>query len=148
MSEAYFLNIQDNILKYKNHLELNNVVIDKTNKEFLVLILNILEYFATNDAKMLDEQCEYNIMTMRGEFESIINSNIVDEKAQATLLIFFLRVAIEMQTKYKHIENIYLRELYEKMLSKKYRYPSYINDQKIFALDSLPENVIRMIRLK
>lgn len=148
MNEAYFSNIQSNILKYKNHLELNNVVIDKTNKEFLTLLLNILDYFATYDAKILDEQCEYNIMTMRDEFESVIYSDAVDEKAQATLLIFFLRIAIEIQTKYKKIENIYLQELHEKMLSKKYRYPSYINDQKIFALDNLPENVIRMMRLK
>ena len=42
----YFKPLQADILIYKNKLDKENVVIDKTNKIFLDLILNILDYLA------------------------------------------------------------------------------------------------------
>lgn len=146
--DTYFENKQNDILKYKNYLEEHNIVIDKTNKEFLELILNILTYLATQDPQKLDEECEYNIMTMKKEFEGVIYSTNINEKAQATLLIFFLRIAAEILIKYKKIENEHLNKLYYMMTSKDYRYPTYINDQKDFALENMPENIQRMLILK
>lgn len=146
--DTYFENKQNDILKYKNYLEEHNIVIDKTNKEFLELILNILTYLATQNPQKLDEECEYNIMTMKKEFEGVIYSTNINEKAQATLLIFFLRIAAEILIKYKKIENEHLNKLYYMMTSKDYRYPTYINDQKDFALENMPENIQRMLILK
>lgn len=78
---------------------------------------------------------------MRKEFEGVIYSDVVNEKAQAILLTFFLRIAKEMEIKYKKIENENLEKLYALMTSKDFRYPSYIKDQKNFALESMPENI-------
>lgn len=148
MPFPYFKNIQSNILAYKEKLDKNNVTIDKTNLMFLNLILDILEYLGTEDANKLDQQCEYNIMTMREEFENVINGDAVNEKAQAVLLTFFLRIAKEMEVKYKKIENEHLQKLYTTMTSKGYKYPSYIGNQKEFALDKMPSNIKRMEYLK
>ncbi|MEK6658815.1 MAG: hypothetical protein AABY36_03940 [Campylobacterota bacterium] len=145
---AYFKQIQPDILVYKEKLDKNNITIDKTNLMFLNLILNILNFLGTEDADKLDEQCEYNILTMRKEFEGVIRGDAVNEKAQAILLTFFLRIAKEMEIKYKKIENENLERLYALMTSKDFRYPSYIKDQKNFALDSMPENIKRMEYLK
>lgn len=144
----YFKEIQADILRYKEHLCKNNVTIDKTNRMFLNLLVNILEYLGSEDADRLDEQCEYNILTMRKEFEAVIESNSINEKAQAVLLTFFLRIAKEMEVKYSKIENEHLRELYTIMTSKNYKYPSYIGNQKSFALEKMPANIKRMLHLK
>ena len=148
MALLYFKDIQKDILKYKEYLDKNNVTIDKTNKIFLDLILNILEYFGTQDPQKLDEQCEYNILTMKKEFESVIYGTSVSEKAQLILLTFFLRIAKEMEVKYRHIDNESLNKLYTIMTSKSYKYPSYIKDQKYFALEKMPDNIKRMELLK
>lgn len=140
----YFKEIQPDILIYKDKLDKNNIIIDKTNLMFLKLLLNILEFLATEDADKLDEQCEYNILTMRKEFENIIYNNAVNEKAQSVLLTFFLRIAKEMEVKYQTIENEYLQKLYTIMTSKGYKYPDYIGSQKNFALDKMPSNIERM----
>jgi len=145
---AYFKQIQPDILAYKEKLDKNNVTIDKTNLMFLNLILDILNFLGTEDADKLDEQCEYNILTMRKEFEGVIHSDAVNEKTQAILLTFFLRIAKEMEIKYKKIENEKLEKLYTLMTSKDFKYPSYIKDQKNFALESMPENIKRMEYLK
>jgi hypothetical protein len=115
---------------------------------FLNLILDILNYLGTEDADKLDEKCEYNIMTMKSEFEGVIYGNAVDEKAQSVLLTFFLRIAKEMEIKYKNIENEHLKKLYEIMTSKDFKYPSYIKSQKNFALENMPDNIKRMLWLK
>jgi hypothetical protein len=145
---AYFKNIQPDILAYRENLDKNNVTIDKTNLMFLNLILDILNYLGTEDALRLDELCEYNIMTMKSEFEGVIYGNAVDEKAQSVLLTFFLRIAKEMEIKYKKIENEQLKKLYEIMTSKDFKYPSYIKSQKNFALENMPDNIKRMLWLK
>lgn len=145
---AYFKDIQPDILAYREKLDKKNVTIDKTNLMFLNLILDILNYLGTEDAGKLDELCEYNIMTMKSEFESVIYGNAVDEKAQLVLLTFFLRIAKEMDVKYKIIENEHLKRLYETMTSKDFKYPSYIGSQKEFALDKMPSNIKRMLWLK
>ena len=144
----YFEKIQTNILTYRDKLDKNSVTIDKTNLMFLNLILNILDYLAKEDADKLDSQCEYNVLTMHKEFEGIIYGNAVNEKAQAILLTFFLRIAKEMDVKYQKIENKDLSKLYEIMTSKDFRYPSYIKDQKNFALENMPDNIKRMEYLK
>ncbi len=148
MSEPYFQNIQKEILFYKEHLEKNNMTIDKTNKMFLDLILNILEYFGTEDPNKLDEMCEYNILTMRKEFENVIYNTSVSERVEAILLTFFLRIAKEMEIKYQKIENESLAKLYSLITSKDFKLPSYIKDQKEFALENLPDNVKRMLYMK
>ncbi|OHE03836.1 hypothetical protein, partial [Sulfurimonas sp. RIFOXYB12_FULL_35_9] len=144
----YFKKIQPDILIYREKLDKNSVTIDKTNLMFLNLILNILDYLAKEDADKLDSQCEYNVLTMHKEFEGIIYGNAVNEKAQAILLTFFLRIAKEMDVKYQKIENKDLSKLYEIMTSKDFRYPSYIKDQKNFALENMPDNIKRMEYLK
>ncbi len=144
MADEYFASRQEKILEYKNYLDKHNVVLDKTNKIFLDLILNILQFLGSAKADMLDEQCEYNIKTMRGEFEKVIDSTHVDEKSQAVLLTFFLRIAHEMKIKYGEIENEHFRDLHTRMTSKDFKYPSYIDHQKYFALEKLPENIKRM----
>lgn len=148
MAEIYFENKQKDIIAYKDYLYRHNVVIDRTNKVFLDLILDILNYLGNEDPKKLDAMCEYNILTMKKEFESVIYSTLVDEKRQAILLIFFLRIAKEMEVKYKIVENEYFRKLYKLLTSKDYKYPSYIKDQKEFALENMPENIQRMEYLK
>lgn len=148
MAASYFENIQKDILTYKDYLDKNNITIDKTNKMFLELILDILNYLGTEDPKKLDEQCEYNIMTMKENFQSVIYGSSVDEKAQGVLLTFFLRIAKEMEVKYKNIENENLAKLFSMMTSKDFKYPNYIKDQKDFALENMPENIKRMEYLK
>lgn len=148
MPLPYFKNIQSDILTYKEKLDKNNVTIDKTNLMFLNIILDILKYLGTEDANKLDQQCEYNIMTMREEFENVIKGDAINEKAQAVLLTFFLRIAKEMDVKYGKIENEHLQKLYTTMTSKGYKYPSYIGSQKEFALDKMPSNIKRMEYLK
>lgn len=143
-----FKELQPDILLYAEKLHKNNVTIDKTNLMFLELLVNILKYLGAGDAEKLDQQCEYNILTMKQEFESVIRSNSVSEKNQAILLTFFLRIAKEMEVKYKTIENEHLQKLYSLMTSKGYKYPSFIGAQKDFALDKMPENIKRMEYLK
>lgn len=145
---AYFKDIQPDIVAYREKLDKNNITIDKTNLMFLNLILDILNYLGTEDAEKLDEKCEYNIMTMKKEFEGVIYSNAVDEKAQSILLTFFLRIAKEMKVKYTTIENEHFNRLFAIMTSKDFKYPSYIKSQKSFALESMPENIKRMLYLK
>jgi hypothetical protein len=96
----------------------------------------------------LDELCEYNVLTMRQEFEGVIRNDAVNEKAQAVLLTFFLRIAKEMEIKYKHIENEDLQKLVTLLTSKDFKLPSYIKSQKSFALESMPENIKRMLYMK
>jgi len=144
----YFEQRQADILIYKDKLDKNNIIIDKTHKMFLDLILNILNYLATEEPQKLDELCEYNILTMHKQFEEVIYSNTVNEKAQSILLTFFLRIAKEIDVKNNAIENEYLQELYTIMTSKGYKYPDYVGSQKDFALDKMPANIKRMLHLK
>ena len=144
----YFKPIQADIAAYAEKLCKNNIAIDKTNKMFIELSVKILEYLATEDADKLDEQCEYNALTMGKEFESVIHGDSVGEKVQTILLTFFLRIAKEMEVKYNKIENKYLSELYDIMTSKKYKYPNYVGSQKEFALEKMPANIKRMEYLK
>ena len=145
---AYFHEVQPQILLYKERLEKNNMVIDKTNLLFLNLILNILNYLGSENPEKLDELCEYNVLTMRKEFEGVIRNEAVNEKAQSILLTFFLRIAKEMEIKYKQIENEDLQKLFTLLTSKDFKLPSYIKDQKSFALESMPDNVKRMLYMK
>ena len=148
MDTPYFKEIQKDILKYKAHLEKNNMIIDKTNKLFLDLILDILQYLGTEDPQRLDELCEYNILTMRGELEKVIRGTSVSEKVQSVLLMFAMRIAKEMDIKYNRIENDSLKKLYSLMTSKDFKLPSYIKDQKEFALENMPDNIKRMLYMK
>ncbi|MFA5461395.1 MAG: hypothetical protein WC274_04875 [Sulfurimonas sp.] len=145
---TYFKDAQSHILAYRIKLQEHNMVMDKTTLLFLNLILDILEYLGTEDPDKLDELCEYNVLTMRGEYDAVIKGDSVNEKVQATLLIFFLRIAKEMDIKYKNIENEHLKKLYTLVTSKDFKYPSYIKSQKVFALESMPENIKRMLYMK
>lgn len=145
---AYFHDVQPQILLYRERLEKNNMVIDKTNLLFLNLILNILNYLGHENPEKLDELCEYNVLTMRQEFEGIIRNEAVNEKAQSILLTFFLRIAKEMEIKYKQIENEDLQELFTLLTSKEFKLPSYIKSQKSFALENMPDNIKRMLYMK
>jgi len=145
---TYFKDAQSNILAYREKLQQNNMVIDKTNLLFLNLILDILEYLGTEDGDKLDELCEYNVLTMRGEFDEVIKGDAVNEKAQAVLLTFFLRIAKEMEIKYKNIQNEQLKKLYSLVTSKDFKYPSYIKSQKNFALENMPDNIKKMLYMK
>lgn len=145
---AYFHDVQPQILLYREKLEKNNMVIDKTNLLFLNLILNILNFLGTENPEKLDELCEYNVLTMRQEFEGVIRNEAINEKAQSILLTFFLRIAKEMEIKYKQIENEDLQELFTLLTSKDFKLPSYIKDQKSFALENMPDNIKRMLYMK
>ncbi len=140
----YFKNIQNQILVYREKLEKNNAIIDKTNLMFLNMILDILHYLASEDSAKLDKECQYNILTMRSEFENIIFGEATNEKAQAVLLTFFLRIAKEIEIRNGAIENEHLRKLFQTMTSKDFKYPSYISAQKDFALEKMPSNIKRM----
>jgi len=145
---SYFKKLQPDILIYADKLCKNNVTLDKTNLMFLELLVKILKHLGSEDANKLDEQCEYNILTMRDEFETVIQSGNIGEKSQAVLLTFFLRIAKEMEVKYNSIENGHLQELYTLITSKAYKYPDYIGSQKNFALEKMPANIKRMEYLK
>ena len=127
---------------------MNNIIIDKTNMMFLNIIINILDYLSTEDPETLDDMFEYNVLTMRKEFDSVVDNDIINEKAQATLLTFFLRMAKELEVKYNKITNPAMKELFFIMTSKAYKYPDYIGQQKNFALDKMPENINRMLYFK
>ena len=144
----YFKERQADILAYKENLYKNNVVIDKTNQMFLDLSLGILEYLGTEDADKLDDLCEYNILTMHKEFEGVIYNDTVSAKAQSVLLIFFLRIAKEMDVKYKKIENKDLKSLFDIMTSKDFKYHDYIGSQKNFALEKMPATIERFLYFK
>lgn len=140
----YFGDMQQRILEYRDFLDKNNMVIDKTNMMFLQMILDILTYLATADATKLDEQCEYNILTMRKEFEEVLDAKAIDEKGQTVLLTFFFRIANEMKVRYNTIDSAELLKLFEAMTSKDFKYPNYIGQQKEFALEKMPTNIKRM----
>ena len=143
--EKYFADKQDSIRRYKKNLESNNVTIDKTNLMFLNLILN---YLGNENPEKLDELFEYNILTMRKEFDGVVDKNIINEKAQAVLLTFFLRMAKELEVKYSNIENEDMNKLFTIMTAKGYKYPDYIRSQKNFTLDKMPENIKRFLHFK
>ena len=145
---TFFKPLQANILSFRKNLDEHTVVFDQTNKMFLDLDLNILEYLGTEDGDKLDEWCEYNIRTMGHEVEEVINNQVINDKAQRTLLMFFLRIAKEMEVKYGSIENDHLRELYTIITSNDYRYPDYIKAQKNFALEIMPDKIEWMEYLK
>lgn len=144
----FFEPIQEDILTFKEKFEKEFIVFDKTNQMFLDINLNLLEYVATEDPTKLETLCEYSIRTMGKEFKKVIEGNIKGEKAQAVLLMFFLRIANEKKVRKESIENPDLNRLYEIMTSPGYKYPEYIRSQKNFALEILPEKVKRMERLK
>jgi len=144
----YFTTKQTEILEYKDILDKNNIVIDKTNKMFLDLILDILEYLGTQNPEELDDLCEYNILTMHEQFEEVLEKKSINEKSQAILLTFFLRIAKEISVKKNVIEQKDLNKLYSLMTSKDFKYPSYIGAQKNFALEKMPANIKRMLYLK
>ncbi len=145
---SFFKPLQAKILIYKEALDKNNVVFDKTNQMFLDLNLNILNFLATENAEKLDKCFDYNTSTMGDEFIGIIDACITSEKAQGTLLMFFLRLAKELEVKYEKIDNEYFQALHDIMTSKGYKYPDYISSQKYFALDRMVEIIKRREALK
>ena len=144
----FFAPIQEDILIYKNRLETNNLVIDKTNQMFIELVLNILDYLGRENPELLDERCDYNISTMGDEFLEVLKTNSTNEKAQGTLMMFFSRIAKEMEVKYNKIYNKDLEKLLSIMSHKGYKYPLYINVQKNFTLDRMIEIIKRRESLK
>lgn len=142
--QAYFQEIQDDILHYKERFEVGHITIDKTNEMFHNLSVDILNYLATGDAELFDRAFEYNIMTMNEEFAELIARGVTNEKAQGTLMMFFLRCSEEMLIRNGEIENISLKKLHSIMTAKGYKYPDYISKQKRFALDNLADIVKRM----
>ncbi len=146
--KSFFKPLQADILSYKDKLEKNNIVCDKTNRMFLDLNLNILDFLGSEDAQKLDAWGEYNILTMGDEFTEVIASGKTNEKAQAVLLMFFLRFAQEMKIKYGAIENASLQKLHAIMTAKGYKYPDYIKAQRDFALERLSILIRRREALK
>jgi hypothetical protein len=144
----YFKAKQEDILAYKENLDRNNVIIDKTNQIFLNLSLNILHYLGSEDADKLDNLFEYNILTMHKEFENVIYNDTVNAKAQSILLTFFLRIAKEVKVKTGEIQNKDLESLYKIMTSKKFKYHNYIDSQMYFTLEKMPENIKRFLYFK
>ena len=145
---GFFKPLQVEIAHYQKNLAQHNLVCDKTNQMFLELNLNILSYLAKEDALKLDVFGEYNILTMGTEFVEVIRSGKTDEKAQAVLLMFFLRFAEEMKIKYGSIANTSLQKLHAIMTAKGYKYPDYISAQRRFALERLSVLIRRREALK
>ncbi len=145
---SFFKPLQAELALYHKKLAQHNLVCDKTNQMFLELNLNILSYMAQEDAFKLDVWGEYNIITMGKEFVEVIRSGKTDEKAQAVLLMFFLRFAEEMKIKYGSIENASLQKLHSIMTAKGYKYPEYIAAQRRFALERLSVLIRRREALK
>jgi len=145
---SFFQPLQTNILLFRARLKKENVVFDRTNQMFLDLNLNLLEYVGSESPEKLDIICEYSIRTMGAEFTKVIEGESIGEKAQAVLLMFFLRMANEKKVRNESIQNPHLKELYKIMTSPGYKYPEYIQAQKNFANERLPANVKRMEFLK
>ncbi|RUM66086.1 MAG: hypothetical protein DSZ03_01715 [Sulfurimonas sp.] len=145
---GFFQPLQASMVAYQKKLSQNNAVCDKTNQMFLELNLNILAYLSSADAAKLDIMGEYNIMTMGKEFAAVLASGKTGEKAQAVLLMFFLRLAEEMSIKYGTIENASLKKLHTVMTAKGYKYPDYIRAQRNFALERLSVLIRRNEELK
>ncbi|MGB5964685.1 MAG: hypothetical protein WBF77_04925 [Sulfurimonadaceae bacterium] len=148
MMKPYFKEMQATILEYREKFDTDYITIDKTNQMFHDLSSNILEYFGTEDAELLDSLCEYNIITMHEQFEKVVEGNLTNEKAQGILMMFFLRSAKEIEIRAGKIENESLNKLYMIMTAKGYKYPDYISTQKRFALERLPEVIARIEMLK
>ncbi len=148
MMKPYFKEMQTTILEYREKFDENYITIDKTNQMFHDLSSNILEYFGTEDAELLDTICEHTALTMNEQFEKVVKGNKTDEKAQGILMVFFLRSAQEIKIKVGEIENESLHKLYTIMTAKGYKYPDYISSQKRYALDRLPEVLERIEKLK
>ena len=146
--KPYFKELQTTILEYREKFDTNYITIDKTNQMFHDLSSNILEYFGTEDADLLDSICEHTALTMNEQFENVVNGNKTDEKAQGILMVFFLRSAQEIKIKAGEIENESLHKLYTIMTAKGYKYPDYISSQKRYAVDRLPEVLERIEKLK
>ena len=146
--KPYFKEMQATILEYREKFDTNYISIDKTNQMFHDLSSNILEYFGTEDADILDTTCEHTALTMNEQFENVVKGNKTDEKAQGILMVFFLRAAQEMKIKAGEIKNESLNKLYLIMTAKGYKYPDYILSQKRYALDRLPEVLERIEKLK
>jgi hypothetical protein len=142
--QAYFEEIQEDILHYKERFEIGHITIDKTNEMFHNLSVGILDYLGTGDAELFDRAFEYNIMTMHEEFEELIARGVTNEKAQGTLMMFFLRCAEEMLVRDGKIEHEALGKLHAIMTHKGYKYPDYISTQKRFAIENLADIVKRM----
>ena len=142
--EAYFEEIQEDILHYKERFDVGYITIDKTNEMFRNLSSEILLYLGTGDAELFDRAFEYNIKTMHEEFEEVIARGVTNEKAQGTLMMFFLRCAEEILIREGKIENEALHKLHSIMTAKGYKYPDYISTQKRFTMDKLPDIVKRM----
>ena len=142
--KPYFKEMQATILEYREKFDTNYITIDKTNQMFHDLSSNILEYFGTEDADLLDTLCEYNILTMHEQFEEVVKSSVTNEKAQGTLMMFFLRSAEEIKIRSGKIENESLNKLHMIMTTKGYKYPDYVSAQKRFALERLPVLIARM----
>lgn len=146
--KAYFEEIQEDILHYKERFDVGHVTFDKTNQMFHDLTSDILKYLGTEDPDTLDRICEYNIMTMHEQFEDVISRGVTNEQTQGTLMMFFLRIAKEIEIREGKIKNESLQKLYSIMTAQGYRYPDYIKVQKTFALERLPDIIARMERLK
>jgi len=146
--KAYFKEMQPKILKYIVKFDKNYITFDKTNQMFHDLSVNILNYLVQEDAGTLDKLCEYNVMTMHEQFSEVIENKIANEKAQGTLMMFFLRIGKEIEIRDGDIKNESLKKLYSIMTAKGYKYPDYISTQKRFALDRLPDIIARMEMLK
>jgi len=140
--------MQAAILEYREKFDTNYITIDKTNQMFHDLSSSILKYFGTEDAETLDAICEHTILTMHGEFEKVVKGSITNEKAQGTLMMFFLRSAQEIKIKVGEIENESLFKLHLVMTEKGYKYPDYILSQKRYAFDRLPEVLERIEKYK
>ena len=146
--KAYFEAIQPTILAYREKFDTNYITIDKTNQMFHDLSSRILEYLGTEEPQLLDRIGEYNILTMHEQFEEVVKNSVTNEKAQGTLMMFFLRFAEEVRIREGEIANPDLFKLHTVMTAKGYKYPDYITTQKRFALDRLPDIIARMERMK
>lgn len=144
----FFEPLQESILHFRVKLENENIVIDKTNQMFLDLNLNLLEFVGTHNPQELDTLFEYSARTMGNEFTKVIQMQSIGEKAQAVLLMFFLRLANENKVRPTPIQNPHLDALYEIMNKGGYKYPPYIQSQRDFANEQVGEKVKRMEFLK
>lgn len=141
----YFGPLQEDIRKYRDKIAAHPAVVDSTTNTFYDLTVKILDDLGhIDDTDAFDALCEYNINTTGKNFKKAVTDYAIDRKSMEYLLIFFLRIGKEIETRTGSLENENLKRLQELMTSRKFRFFTQFSDDQIeFATEIMPEKVRR-----
>lgn len=142
---GFFQPLQEGILRYRDKIAALPIAFDKSTRIFLDLTVDILNDIGNiSDPGAFDALCDYNISTTGKNFKKAVEELAVDRKNLEYLLVFFLRIAKEIEVKTGKIENEHLNRLTKLMTSREYRFFTVFSDSQIeFAVEVMPEKVRR-----